>query len=226
MCLSGDSLLWFLVSLCLFVSCRYVLVPAQADVQKRCGGLSWFPSRLLCWWSVLFGCLSAFVVCLWLCRFACVRLCLLPCGVVSLGLCVFGLLRFFACAVLCPCVSVCLFVVVGVPLRPLVCSLACCFAGSVGPGVCLVCCLCCLSVVFGCLPALVVCLCVFVVLPVCVFVFVWWCCVGVVGLSLCSGASVSMRRGFCVSLCLGVHACLLQRFLECNAVPKAPPPEE
>ena len=39
------------------------------------GCLSWF----LCWWSVLVGCLSAWVVCLWLCRVAGVRLCLLPC---------------------------------------------------------------------------------------------------------------------------------------------------
>ena len=39
------------------------------------GCLSWF----LCWWAVLVGCLSAWVVCLWLCRVAGVRLCLLPC---------------------------------------------------------------------------------------------------------------------------------------------------
>jgi len=63
---------------------------------------------------------------------------------------------------------------------------------------------------------------------VCLFVclFPWLCLFGVllcVGLSVCFGASVSLCLGSLVSLCLCGQACLLYRFLECRAVPKAPP---
>jgi hypothetical protein len=67
--------------------------------------------------------------------------------------------------------------------------------------------------------------CVFACLLVCLFLclglcWLWLC----VGLSVCFGASVSLCLGSLVSLCLCGQACLLYRFLECRAVPKAPPP--
>jgi hypothetical protein len=190
------------------------------------------PSMYQQWWWVFglpfcrcFGCLGS-LACLFL--FACL-----------------GGLSWFPCrgwlpsrfhlsppSPVCLVVSVVLLVLVASAVSMSGCLCRCLWLGCLCR-CCVLCCLCSLSLslslslrcVLLCVSGVSVC--VFACLLVCLFLclglcWLWLC----VGLSVCFGASVSLCLGSLVSLCLCGQACLLYRFLECRAVPKAPPPEE